>query len=98
MHDISAQTLSIAGPDTTEHGVPASALKLVVSDDPGERLVTLLQERGGKLFCGQRSLATALGISVTSANTLLHTVAQAGRIKVTTSKRGTILELLQVAA
>ena len=58
----------------------------------------LLKDRGGKLFCGKRSLAQVLNVSVGSVNTLLHDAASGGRVRVSVTTRGTVLELVKVAA
>lgn len=103
------QTRSKPAPATTqEHqqpsarpdvftGVQTEPTKLAVPDDPGERLVQLLRERGGELLTGQRMLARALGVSTGAVNALLRELTDAGHLIVDASKRGTRVRLVAAA-
>ncbi len=58
-----------------------------------ENVVELLKARGGKLEGGQRGIGRLLGVSKSRANELLHELAAAGAVILSTSKAGTIVEL-----
>jgi hypothetical protein len=64
----------------------------------GANVVDLLKARGGKLEGGQRGIAKALGISKSYANELLAELAASGRVKLTTGRTGTRVELPAAAA
>ena len=54
------------------HGVHGEPVKSsVVADYRRQRLVSMLKERGGTVFVGQRSFAKALGISAAGVNKVL---------------------------
>lgn len=59
----------------------------------GTNVVDLLKARGGTIAGGQRGIADALGISKSRVNELLAELAAAGRVKLTTGRTGTRVEL-----
>jgi hypothetical protein len=70
---------------------------LAIEDDPRNRLLTLLQERGGEVFGSQRTFAKALGVSHTQVNRMLHELSSERRIEVATSGKGTRVRLAKAA-
>lgn len=52
--------------------------RMAIPTDPAERLIQLLQNSGGSLYGGQRTIARAIGTSPASVNTLLREL-EAGR-------------------
>jgi hypothetical protein len=87
------QTPIQSTPEPGVQGVQDSASKLAVADDPAERLLQLLRDRGGEVFGGQRTLGKALGVSAARVNTLLDELAASGRIVVAAAKNGTRVRL-----
>ncbi len=79
--------------DDLKSGVQTSPIRLAVSNDPGERLVQLLNQSGGEVFAGQRVLARALGVSAGTVNAMLHDLANAGLIVLDAGKSGTCIRL-----
>jgi hypothetical protein len=71
--------------------------KLAVGDTPEGRLLDMLRERGGKVFGSQRTIGLAVGVSSAHINRVIHDLETAGHVKVSTSKRGTVIELKQAA-
>lgn len=67
--------------------------RFMLADGTSERLVELLQERGGQVFGGQRVLAKALNTSPASLNRVLHELSVAGRVVVEAGSRGTVVRL-----
>jgi len=74
--------------------VSNDTVRLVHLDDHAERLVSLLHDRGGEVFGGQRAFASALNISAASVNRLLGELSEAGRVHVETGKHGTRVKLV----
>lgn len=74
-------------------GVQDGPPVLTVPDAPAERLVQLLNDRGGEVLAGQRTLAKALGISAGGVNALLRELADAGRVVVEAGRGGTLVKL-----
>jgi hypothetical protein len=65
-----------------------------VHPDAGVQLLTLVKKSGGVLVCGQRSIAAALGWSKSWTNVVLHELAHAGCISLSTCRTGTVVRLL----
>ena len=91
------QTPVVAGENTYAQGAQLPVPTLAIPEHADGRLVKLLSDQGGKVFCSQRSLANAIGVSHGTVGNLLADMTTAGSIKVTTSKRGTMVELLVAA-
>ena len=88
-----AERASTPAHETPEQGVPEHGGKLAVADDPAERLLAMLHERGGEIFGAQRTIGKALGISAAQTNRVLHDLAASGRIAVITARNGTRVKL-----
>jgi len=56
-------------------------------------VVDLLKARGGQISGGQRGIARALKMSKSRVNELLHELAAAGKVRLTTSRAGTTVAL-----
>ena len=56
-------------------------------------VVDLLRARGGQITGGQRAIARALRMSKSRVNEILHTLAAAGTVRLTTSHSGTTVAL-----
>jgi hypothetical protein len=59
----------------------------------GVQLLALIKKSGGVLVCGQRSMAAALGCSKSWTNVVLHELARAGLITLSTGRAGTVARL-----
>ncbi len=80
---------------TTEQPAAAPAPHVLsIPDDPAERIVQLVRDRGGRLFGSQREIAKALGVSVGSVNAALEKLSTGGRVARTSTAKGTQLELV----
>jgi DNA-binding IscR family transcriptional regulator len=75
--------------------VSGEALDTLVQPDAGVQLLALLKKSGGILVFGQRSIAAALGWSKSWTNMVLHELARAGLISVSTGKTGTVVRLFK---
>jgi hypothetical protein len=62
------------------------------------RFLAYLRERGGVLVSGQRQIGLALGWSKSWTHEVLHDLAGAGLVKLTTGKTGTVVKLVSPAA
>jgi uncharacterized membrane protein len=58
-----------------------------------QNVVDLLKERGGRIEGGQRGIGRLLGLSKSRVNELLHELAAAGTVVLSTSKFGTTVQL-----
>lgn len=76
------------------HGATPGQHVLSIPDDPAERIVQLVRDRGGRLFGSQREIAKALGVSVGSVNAALEKLSTGGRVARTSTAKGTHLELV----
>ena len=76
---------------------PASERDTSVETLAGARLLAHLRERGGTLVSSQRDLAEAMGCSRSHAHRVLHDLAAAGLVKLSTGKSGTVVKLRPVA-
>ena len=59
----------------------------------GHELVRLLQDRGGVLVASQRAVGELLGWSKSRTGETLHALADAGIVRLTTTARGTVIQL-----
>jgi hypothetical protein len=94
-------------PDTSEN--PKQSLDLACPPPPdtsmqpgqdttdrsaaGVRFLSFLRDRGGVLVSGQRQIGRALGWSKSWTHEVLHDLAGAGLVQLTTGKSGTIVRL-----
>lgn len=67
--------------------------KLVVPEDFGGRLISLLNDRGGEVYSGHRALGAALGCSPSHVGNVLRELSDAGRVIVKATKTGTVVKL-----
>ena len=81
---------------STTSTVSAGPLDTRVQVDAGVQLLGLLKKSGGVLVCGQRSIAVALGWSKSWTNVVLHELARAGLVSLTTARTGTVVRLVPV--
>ena len=81
---------------TAVPAVSTSALDTPVQVDAGVQLLGLLKKSGGVLVCGQRSIAAALGWSKSWTNVVLHELARAGLVSLSTARTGTVVLLVPV--
>ena len=56
-------------------------------------VVDLLKARGGRIEGGQRGIAKTLGLSKSRVNEVLHELAEAGALRLATSRTGTMVSL-----
>ncbi len=98
---IAAEMPALPAPDSAEpcatetpvERVQDTGARLVVADQPAERLIQLLTDRGGEVISSQRTLAAAIGVSSGRVNALLRDLSDARRIEVQTDSRGTRIRL-----
>jgi DNA-binding Lrp family transcriptional regulator len=62
------------------------------------RLLSYLQEKGGVLVSSQGALARALGWSKWWCHVVLHDLAAAGLVKLTTAKTASVVRLIPITA
>ena len=62
------------------------------------RLLSFIREHGGVLANGQRAMAEAIGWSKSKMHGVLHDLASAGLVELTTCKAGTIVRITSAAA
>jgi hypothetical protein len=74
--------------DKGGHGAPKSGGHRIP-----QNVVDLLKERGGRIEGGQRGIGRLLGLSKSRVNELLHELAAAGAVVLSTSRAGTTVEL-----
>ena len=82
------------------HLVTPLQLRADVSDKnvASVRFLAFLAERGGVLVSGQREIGRALGWSKSWTHEVLHELAGAGLVKLTTGRTGTVVKLKVAAA
>lgn len=88
-----AETPETRAPNVDDDAAQSSPTRLSVPDSPRERLLTMLSDRGGELFGGQRVFAKALGVSHGTVATLLAELADEGAIVVQAGRSGTRVRL-----
>ena len=66
--------------------------------DAGRRTIELVRAKGGVLVGSQRTIGEALGLSKSRMNAVLHSLNDAGHVRLATSGRRTVVELVRVAA
>ena len=74
--------------------VPRIPMDTSVQNASGVRLLGLIRDKGGVLIGGQRSIARTLGWSKSRLHDVLHDLAHAGLVKLTTGKSGTVVQLV----
>ena len=62
------------------------------SIEAGRALIDLVSRRGGVLMASQRSIGGTLGWSKSRTGEVLHALAAAGRVRLTTTSRGTVVQ------
>lgn len=77
-----------------EAAKPALPLTTVPDTGATAKLLQELSASGGRFTGGQRGLADRVGVSVGRLNEVLHQLADAGRVKVTTGRTGTSVALI----
>jgi DNA-binding MarR family transcriptional regulator len=77
-------------PDTSPSGTPDATDRSAA----GVRFLAFLEERGGVLVSGQREIGRTMGWSKSWTNEVLHDLAAAGLVKLSTRKSGTVVQLL----
>ena len=90
------QNASISGPNTAfarPNTPPLPAPNTDALSDAGVRLLAFVRERGGVLVSGQRQIGKAMGWSTSWTHAVLHSLADAGRVKLTTGRAGTVVQL-----
>lgn len=92
------EVTAIAPPASVSTGVSLEPDRLPRLDGHAERLLSMLQGRGGQVFGGQRAFASALNISPASVNRLFRELTEAGRIAVEAGKSGTRVKLVPMPA
>jgi hypothetical protein len=60
-----------------------------------ERVLSALSANAGVLFGSQGALGTSFGWSKTRMNEVLHQLQVAGRVRLATSSRGTVVEMIE---
>lgn len=60
-------------------------------------VIDLLKARGGQISGGQRGIAKTLGLSKSRANEVLHELAAAGALRLSTSRSGTRVQIIAAA-
>ena len=63
-----------------------------------ERILRELAARSGVLFGSQRAIGAAVGLSKSRTNEALNELAYAGRVRLTTTPKGTVVELIDGGA
>ena len=77
---------------------PAGERDTSVETLAGARILAHLKARGGTLVSSQRDLAEAMGCSRSHAHRVLHDLAGAGVLRLSTGKSGTVIRLVPAAA
>jgi DNA-binding IclR family transcriptional regulator len=62
-------------------------------DQARTRVLDLLKQSGGVQVSSQRGLAESAPLSKTRTNEVLHQLANEGLVRVTTTSKGTVLQL-----
>src|SRR5687767_14675025 len=76
--------------DTSPSGTPDATDR----NAAGVRFLAFLNERGGVLVAGQREIGRTMGWSKSWTNEVLHDLAAAGVVKLSTGKSGTVVRLV----
>ena len=85
------QTQVIQGEPTRDSAPP---IPITPIDGHADRLIRLLQDRGGQVIGGQRAVASLLNTSQATVNRTLQSLVESGRITVETSRTGTKVALV----
>ena len=95
-----AKSQEIMAFQSVPSGVPTVSANSDEKDDDdtpggrlGRRLLGHLEQQGGKVRTGQRSLAKLLGTSTTELHRTLHRLCLAGVISIDASRQGTVVAL-----
>ena len=85
-----AEPVNTGGGQSAGHPDAAADAHEVIG---GHEVVRLLQDRGGVLVASQRAVGELLGWSKSRTGETLHAMAAAGLVKLTTTARGTVIQL-----
>ena len=91
-----SQNTSISGPNTAftrQNNPPLPGPNADALSDAGVRLLAFVRGRGDVLVSGQRQIGKAMGWSTSWTHAVLHSLADAGQVRLTTGRQGTVVQL-----